>query len=84
MEHMKPPKEMIFQGNVSDNWIRLKQRLYIEAIDMDSKLDKRKIAILLTVPGLEAIDVFNALSLTDGERDNFPVVIRKFNQYCTP
>ena len=73
MEHMKPPKEMIFQGNVSDNWIRFKQRLtlYMEAINMDSKPDKRKIAVLLTVAGPKAIVVFNTLSFTDGERVNF-------------
>ena len=69
---MKPPKEMIFQGNVSDNWIRFKQRLtlYMEAIDMNSKPDKQKIAVLLTVAGPEAID--------------FAAVMRKFDQYCTP
>ena len=67
MKHMKPPKEMILQGNVSDNWIRFKQRLtlYMEAINLDSKSDKRKIAVLLSVSGPEAIDVFNTLSFTD-------------------
>jgi len=32
----------------------------MEAINMDSKPDKRKIAVLLAVAGPEAIDVFNA------------------------
>ena len=82
---MKPPKEIIFRGNIDDNWIRFKLRLtlYMEAINMDSKPDKRKIAVLLTVAGPEAIDVFNKLSFTDGERDNCAAVIRKFDQYCT-
>jgi len=78
MEHMKPPKEMTFQGNVTDNWIRFKRRLtiYMEAINMDTKPDKRKITVLLTVAGPEVIDLFNTLSFTDGERDNFAAVIR--------
>ena len=86
MKHMKPPKEMILQGNVSDNWIRFKQRLtlYMEAINIDSKPDKGSIAVLLTVADPEAIDVFNTLSFTDGKRDNFSGVIRKFYHYCTP
>ena len=85
MEHMRLPEGMIFQGNVSDNWIRFKQRLtlYMEAVNLDSKPDKRKIAVLLTVAGPEAIDVFNTLSFTDGEQDNFATVIRKFDKYCT-
>ena len=86
MEHVKPPKEIIFQRNVSVNWIRFKQRLtlYMEAINMDRKPDKRKIAVLLTVVGPESIDVFNTLSLTDGEPDNVAAVIHKFDQYFTP
>ena len=54
MEHVKPPKEKIFLGNVSDNWIRLKQRLtlYMEAINMDSKPHKRNSQIRIgTHPG---------------------------------
>jgi len=86
MEHVKPPNEILLQGNVSDNWIRFKQRLtlYMEAINMDNKPDKRKIDVLLAVAGPEAIDVFNTLSFTDGEQDNFAEVIRKLDQYCTP
>ena len=56
----------------------------MEAINMDSKPDKRKIAVLLTVAGPEVIDVFDTLSFTDEERYNVAAVIRKFDQYCTP
>ena len=86
MEHMKPPKGMTFQGNVSDNWTRFRQRLelYMEALNMDTKPDKRKIAILLTVAGQEAVDIFNTLTFADGERDNYNTVLRKFDNYCTP
>ena len=86
MEHMKPPKGMTFQGNVSDNLTRFRQRLelYMEALNMDTKPDKRKIAILLTVAGQEAVDIFNTLTFADGERDNYNTVLRKFDNYCTP
>jgi len=56
----------------------------MEAINMDGKPDKRKIAVLLTVAGPAAIDLFNTLPFTDGERGNFAAVIRKFDQFCTP
>ena len=86
MEHMKPAKGMTFQGNVSDNWTRFKQRLelYMEALNMDTKPDKRKIAILLTVAGQEAVDIFNTLTFADGERDNYNTVLPKFDNYYTP
>ena len=51
---------------------------------MDSKPDKWNIAVLLTVAGPEITNVFNTLSFTDAERDNFAAVIAKFDQYCTP
>ena len=53
----------------------------MEVINLDSKPDKRKIAVLLTVAGPEATDVFNTSSFKDGEWDNFAAVIRKFDQY---
>jgi len=62
---------MLFQRNVSDNWIELnlfhieRPTLYMEAIIIDSKPYKRKIAVLLTVGGSEVIDMFNTLSFTD-------------------
>ena len=52
---------------------------------MDTKLDKRKITILLTVAGQEAVDMFNTLTFDDGERDNYNTsVLNKFDNYCTP
>jgi len=58
--------------------------LDMEAINMDNKPDKRKIVVLLTVAGPEAIATFNTLSFTYGEQENVVAVIRKFDQYCTP
>ena len=40
--------------------------------------------IIDCIRSTEAIDVFNTVSFTDGERDNFAAVIPKFDQYCTP
>ncbi len=46
--------------------------------------DRRKIALLLTVAGRSAIDVFNTFQFSEEEQDKYDVVMAKFEDYCTP
>jgi len=58
---------------------------------MSDKPDARKIALLLTVAGPDAIDVYNtfhfrpaAEGVEDEDPNKFTAVIGKFDAYCTP
>ena len=93
MDKFPPPPQLDFTGNVADNWKKFKQRfeLYIEAGEKTTASDKTKNAILLTVAGAEAIDVFNTFTFTEAdhvsETDTTPkhsAVIAKFEAHCSP
>ncbi len=100
MEALKQPETVSFTGNIDANWKSFKQRfsLYMTAIGADTKSDGRKVALLLTCTGQQAIDVYNTFDLPDEvvitpARDSVPAVIRgpkyetvlgRFDAYCAP
>lgn len=86
MAKLKPPAELELTGNVEDHWRRFKQRfdLYLLASGQDKASGERKVALLLTVAGAGAIDVFNSFQLTDADQKNFATVVTRFDTFCTP
>ena len=54
------------------------------AIGADSKSDKQRIAIFLTVAGQEALEIYNTFTFTDEEKDKYDSVRAKFEAYCKP
>jgi len=54
------------------------------AIAADSKSDKQRIAIFLTVAGQEALEIYNTFTFTDEEKDKYDSVRSKFEAYCKP
>ena len=69
---LKQPEGLKLVGNVESNWRSFKQQfgLYMAAIRLDSKPDARKIALLLTVAGPQAIEVFNTIEFgADADED---------------
>ena len=55
------------------------------AIGLDNKPDARKIALLLTVAGPQAIEVFNTFEFAEpDDRQKYDAVIRKFHAHCSP
>ena len=98
MEHFQPPPALDFSTrNLAENWRRFKQRfeLYLEAIGKSNAKNKTKNAILLTVAGDEAINVYNTLALTDEDKETaaegsvsqvikHTSVIAKLDEYCAP
>ena len=50
----------------------------------DKKPAKVQCSTLLTVAGEEALEIFNTFGLTDEDKVKIDVVIRKFEEYCTP
>ena len=86
MEQIKPPAELKLTGNVEEQWRRFKQRftLYLTAIGATEKDDKQKIALLLTVAGTEAIDLFNSFQLSEDDQKSYDLVTAEFELFCTP
>ena len=91
MDKLKPPHELkIAGGNLADIW-------YLAAVGEDGSEDKKKVAILLTVAGAEAQEVFrtftyelakaavgNQPAVPAETAEQFNTVVRKFTEFCVP
>lgn len=86
MEFCRPPQNLSFQGNVAENWRRFEQlfNIYLKASGNDKKESDIKVALFLNAAGEEAVEVFNTLNLSEEEKENYDVVIKKFESYTTP
>ena len=93
MDKFQPPPTLDLTGNIAENWKKFIQRfrLYLEAIEKSTASHTTKTAILLTVAGSEALDVYNTFTFatTDhvSEQDTtikFESVITKFQEHCSP
>lgn len=59
--------------------------MYIAAMGLETKLDARKIALLLTIAGPQAIEVYNTFVYDDADdKDKLDVVLSKFDAHCSP
>ncbi|XP_041665971.1 uncharacterized protein LOC121524587 [Cheilinus undulatus] len=85
MNSVRQPDELKLSGNVDENWRVFKQsfELYTPAIGLEND-QRRKIALLLSVAGRSALEVYNTFVFTEDEKDKYDAVIAKFEQYCTP
>ena len=70
MVSVKPPEPLNGTGNMDCEWRTFKQRfmIYLQALGLDDKPDARLIALLLTVAGPQAVEVFNTF-VFDSEDD---------------
>lgn len=85
MDAVKPPSPLKMTGNVDANWRAFKQQfqLYIAAVGVDRRADERKIALLLTIAGAEAIEVFNTFVYEQpDDKDKYEEVLKKFDEHC--
>ena len=89
MDNLKPPGEMNFSTtgakDVANTWRQWKQtmELYLQ-ICMDRKSEKEKCKVFLYVIGETGRDIYNAMTLQDGERDKIDTLFTKFEEYCKP
>lgn len=87
MESVKPPEPLNWTGNVDCEWRTFKQRfnLYLQALGLDNKPDARKIALLVTVAGPQAVEVINTFVFAERDhKDQFDKVVEKFDNHCSP
>lgn len=84
---LKPPESLKLTGNVDENWRTFKQQfcLYVAAMGLKTKLEARKVALLLTIAGPQAIEVFNTFVFDSPEdSEKLDVVLSKFDAHCSP
>ena len=87
MSKFNPPKELSFEGNLSENWERWKKELkfYLTATESDKKGDDVKTSRLLTTMGEKARDVYYTFTFaTEGDDMKLNPVIAKFDEYFSP
>ncbi|CAL9688321.1 unnamed protein product [Knipowitschia caucasica] len=87
MDALRPPEGLKLVGNVDSNWRTFKQQfeLYLAALGLDSKSDARKIALLLTVAGPQAIEIFSTFEFEEpGDKEKYDKVLQKFTAHCSP
>lgn len=66
------------------NWRIFKQQFefYVSAIGQADAADKRKIAILLTIAGVDAIEVYNTFHFQDEPDKKLDKILEKFDAHC--
>ena len=79
-------EEMVWSGNLSENWSYFVQRFknYILAIGYKAKSAEQKTSVLLHYVGAKGLEVFNTFKFEDGQETNLDVVIAEFEGYCNP
>ena len=84
---LKPPESLKLSGNIDENWRAFKQQftLYVTAMGLEAKPEPRKVALLLTLAGPQAIEVYNTFVFETAEdKEKMDVVLAKFDAHCTP
>ncbi|XP_049275515.1 uncharacterized protein LOC119372299 isoform X3 [Rhipicephalus sanguineus] len=88
MDSLRLPGPLNTTGEASKNWQTFKQRfeLFLAASEPTDKQRSvsSKTALLLSVAGEDAIEIFNTLNFTEGEdKADYATVIKKFDEYFT-
>ncbi|XP_075560009.1 uncharacterized protein LOC142591584 [Dermacentor variabilis] len=87
MDFLKAPEPLLTTGDLRKNWQLFKQRfeIFLTASEVAEKprTESKKTALLLSVAGAEAIEVFNTFTFAAGEKnDDYATVVKKFDEYC--
>lgn len=86
MELFKPPKNLIVDENIANNWKKFKQsyEIYMTASGNNSKTPEVKAAILLNFLGEEGLDLFNTFNLNEEDEKKPEIIIKAFDDYVNP
>ena len=86
MDVIKPPEPLKLTGNIDYAWKQFKQafQLYLTATGANDKSSERKVALVLTTAGSQAIEIFNMFEFTDGDEKKLSNVLEQFDAYCSP
>jgi transposase InsO family protein len=99
MDALKPPEALVVKsGNVSASWERFEEQLdwYVAAQGIGEAEDARRVAILLTVGGREAQELYKTFEWKPAHKDaqgqdvpeenklRYKTVKQKFKEHCCP
>ena len=75
MEEFERPLRLILNGNLKENWKKFKRDFdwYLLAKNLGKATDKRKVAILLTIAGPDARELFTTFHLLKGRTTGMPL-----------
>ncbi|XP_077551338.1 uncharacterized protein LOC144165064 [Haemaphysalis longicornis] len=87
MEFLKPPEPIRFDGDISKHWQLFKQKFefFLTASETGPKPggSSTKTALLLSLAGDAALEVFNNFTFLEGEsKEEYVTVVKKFDEYC--
>lgn len=87
MENLRLPEPLQLTADGGRNWKLFRQRfdLFLQATAATDKprSEAAKTALLLSVAGEEALDVFNNFVFAEGEnKEDYATVTAKFEEYC--
>ncbi|XP_077525587.1 uncharacterized protein LOC144136799 [Haemaphysalis longicornis] len=87
MELIKPPDQLLLSGCIAKNWDLFKQKfeLFLQATadPKEPRSEATKTALLLSVAGNDALEVFNNFTFVEGEsKEDYATVVQKFEAYC--
>ena len=87
MERLLPPKQLLLEGNLVENWKRWKKEFafYMTATEYDSKAYNVKSSLLLHCIGEKAREIYDTLTF-DVADDNMKLdkILEKFEAYLAP
>ena len=83
-EEFEKPAYLELNGCLQENWVKFKRAFewYLEAKDLGKASDSRKSAILLTVAGPDARELFSTFAFVEGEEKKYTSVLQKFEEHC--
>lgn len=87
MELLRPPQPLVLSGSTAKNWSLFKQRfeLFLQATEpsKEPRSEAAKTALLLSVAGEDALEVFNNFAFLENEsKEDYATVTSKFEAYC--
>ncbi|XP_037572452.1 uncharacterized protein LOC119454651 [Dermacentor silvarum] len=88
MEHLRQPEPLRLTADGGRNWKRFRQQfeflLEATVCKANPRSEATKTALLLSVAGEEALDVFNNFVFSGEEnKEDYNTVFAKFEEYCT-
>ncbi|XP_046863328.1 uncharacterized protein LOC124457081 [Xenia sp. Carnegie-2017] len=82
-EGFSRPTRLSFEGNVAENWRRIKQNyeIYIVAAGHSRKSKKEKSCILLNLAGKDVVERYNSFTYNEEEdKDDPEILVKKFEE----
>lgn len=82
----KTISQMVFQGNLANNWKIWRQLFenYLIASETYLKDERVQCARLIHYIGEEALHIYNSFTFSDEEKNKIEILIQKFEEYFTP